>query len=342
MKRRLFLLQIILILVALVSCNNSVDDVFDAEVDPSSMPFTMEFIEDGELTLTTTGIKPEMKYSKDGGKTFTPVEFKGLITYTCTINVSAGDKISLYSVRTVTDLLRIVCTSDCYIYGNMMSIVYSDDFTNKYTVPNLVFSNLFYNNNHIRNHASKALILPATNLGIGCYRYMFAHSSIQTAPQLPATTLSERCYEAMFKCSDLQEAPQLPATELAEYCYFEMFSGCEYLTTVPQQLPAKTLVEGCYHQMFDGCNSITTAPVLYGELLVDNCYRFMFRNCENLNSITCLAIDKAGSSIDPYTQDWVKNVSGSGVFIKSAKASPTLWLFDGPSCVPSGWIVESQ
>lgn len=338
MKRRLFLLQIILILVALVSCNNSVDDVFDAEADPSSMPFTMEFIEKGELTLTTTGIKQEMKYSKDGGKTFTPVEFKGLMTYTCTINVSAGDKISLYSVRTVTDLLRIVCTSDCYIYGNMMSIVYSDDFKNKDTVPNLVFSNLFYNNNHIRNHASKALILPATNLGIGCYRYMFAHSSIQTAPVLPSTTLSERCYESMFAYSDLQTAPELPATDLAESCYFEMFRGCENLTTVPQQLPAKNLKAYCYRNMFYDCKKITTAPVLPAKSLVDYCYDYMFFGCENLSSVTCLAENKDFATEIP-TNNWLKDVSDSGTFTKSANAKPELWPLLGPSYIPNGWNV---
>lgn len=338
MKRRLFLLQIILILVALVSCNNSVDDVFDAEADPSSMPFTMEFIEKGELTLTTTGIKPEMKYSKDGGKTFTPVEFKGLMTYTCTINVSAGDKISLYSVRTVTDLLRIVCTSDCYIYGNMMSIVYSDDFKNKDTVPNLVFSNLFYNNNHIRNHASKALILPATNLGIGCYRYMFAHSSIQTAPVLPSTTLSERCYESMFAYSDLQTAPELPATDLAESCYFEMFRGCENLTTVPQQLPAENLKAYCYRNMFYDCKKITTAPVLPAKSLVDYCYDYMFFGCENLSSVTCLAENKDFATEIP-TNNWLKDVSDSGTFTKSANAKPELWPLLGPSYIPNGWNV---
>ena len=338
MKRRLFLLQIIFILVALASCNNSVDDVFDV-VDPYSVPFTMEFIEDGELTLTTTGIKPEMKYSKDSGKTFTPVEFKGPMTYTCTIDVSAGDKISLYSVRTVTDLLRIVCTSDCYIYGNMMSIVYSDDFKDKDTVPDLVFSNLFYNNNHIRKHDSKALILPATNLGIGCYRYMFAHSSIQTAPVLPATTLSERCYESMFAYSDLQTAPELPATELAEYCCFNMFEGCSSLTTVPEQLPAEELKANCYQRMFYGCENITTAPVLPAKILVDGCYNYMFNGCTNLNSITCLAVNKNATSLP--TSNWLNNVSSSGTFTKSANASSAVW-FDGPNGIPLGWnVVEN-
>lgn len=342
MKCKLFLLQIILILVALVSCNNSVDDVFDV-VDASSTPLTLEFIEKGEMTLTSELGVLEMKYSKDGGKTFTKAEFKGRLgKYTCTIEVSVGDKISLYSLKGSSPLLKIGCTADCYVYGNIMSLVYSEDFKGKDTVPALAFIELFYENNHIRNHATKPLILPATNLGASCYSLMFAYSSIQIAPELPATTLSERCYEAMFKCSDLQAAPQLPATELAELCYFEMFSGCEYLTSVPEQLPAETLVDGCYQQMFDGCGKITTAPVLYGKILVDNCYRFMFRNCKNLNSITCLAIDKDGPTIDAFTKDWVKNVSDSGKFIKSADAYVGLWLFDGPSCVPSGWIVESQ
>lgn len=176
MKCRLFLLQIILILVALVSCNNSVDDVFDV-VDASSTPLTLEFIEKGEMTLTSELGVLEMKYSKDGGKTFTKAEFKGRLgIYTCTIEVSVGDKISLYSLKGSSPLLKIGCTADCYVYGNIMSLVYSEDFKGKDTVPALAFIELFYENNHVRNHATKPLVLPATNLGDSCYSLMFAYS----------------------------------------------------------------------------------------------------------------------------------------------------------------------
>lgn len=338
MKRRLFLLQIILILVALVSCNNSVDDVFDV-VDASSVPFTMEFIEDGELTLSTTFGKIEMKYSKDGGKTFTQAEFKGhLGKYTCTIEVSAGDKISLYGLKRSSTVFKIGCTADCYIYGNMMSLVYSEDFEDKDTVPALAFTELFYENNHIKNHASNPLILPAANLGDSCYSLMFAYSSIQTAPILPATTLAPHCYEAMFKCSDLQTAPELPATTLAESCYFEMFRGCEYLTTVPQQLPAENLKAYCYRNMFYDCKKITTAPVLPAKSLVDYCYDYMFGGCENLSSVTCLAENKDFATEIP-TNNWLKDVSDSGTFTKSANAKPELWPLLGPSYIPNGWNV---
>ena len=338
MKRRLFLLQIILILVALVSCNNSVDDVFDVD-DPYSVPLTLEFIEKGEMTLTSELGVLEMKYSKDGGKTFTKAEFKGhLGKYTCTIEVSAGDQISLYSLKGSTPLLKIGCTADCYVYGNIMSLVYSEDFKGKDTVPTLAFTELFHSNNHIKNHASKPLILPATNLGDSCYSLMFAYSSIQTAPELPATTLAPHCYEAMFKCSDLQAAPQLPATTLAESCYFEMFRGCEYLTTVPQQLPAENLKAYCYRKMFYDCKKITTAPVLPAKSLVDYCYDYMFDGCENLSSVTCLAENKDFATDSP-TNNWLKNVSDSGTFTKSANAKPELWPLLGPSYIPNGWNV---
>lgn len=338
MKRRLFLLQIILILVALVSCNNSVDDVFDV-VDASSVPFTMEFIEDGELTLSTTFGKIEMKFSKDGGKTFTQAEFKGhLGKYTCTIEVSAGDKISLYGLKRSSTVLKIGCTADCYIYGNMMSLVYSEDFEDKDTVPALAFTELFYENNHIKNHASNPLILPATNLGDSCYSLMFAYSSIQTAPILPATTLAPHCYEAMFKYTDIQTAPELPATDLAESCYFEMFRGCENLTTVPQQLPAENLKAYCYRNMFYDCKKITTAPVLPAKSLVDYCYDYMFFGCENLSSVTCLAEDDDHATDCP-TAKWLKNVSTSGTFTKSANAETDLWIGEYDNTIPNYWHV---
>ena len=60
-----------------------------------------------------------------------------------------------------------------------------------------------------------------------CYVNLFSDTNLTTAPELPATELAMGCYAFMFhNCSYLTRAPELPATTLADVCYYSMFSGC--------------------------------------------------------------------------------------------------------------------
>ena len=169
--------------------------------------------------------------------------------------------------------------------GNVMSLLYGDNFTNKTMFPNnqsglqCIFS---YDNYLI--DASK-LILPATTLTEKCYKQMFIGSrSLTSAPVLPATTLAVSCYSNMFwSCWALTTAPELPATTLTRYCYFNMFRDCKALTTAPE-LPATTLVSDCYSQMFYDCRALTTAPELPATSLASSCYSYMFKNCTSLTT----------------------------------------------------------
>ena len=192
------------------------------------------------------------------------------------------------------------------IEGNIMSLLYGDDFADSTTFPNsdYIFCSLFKN----------ALVVSAEHL------------------VLPATTLKPYCYRAMFSgCTMLTKAPELPATTLATGCYWYMFDKCA-ITEAPE-LPATTLAEGCYGYMFLQC-PITKAPVLKAATLVKECYVHMFEGCGLLNRITCLATSGFGAS--SCLTDWVKNVAGDGAFAKAAGA--TSWTI-GASGIPAGWIV---
>jgi len=204
--------------------------------------------------------------------------------------------------------------------------------------------------------------LPATTLAKSCYAGMFyGCTSLTTAPRLPATTLAESCYTGMFYlCTNLTTAPRLPATTLAEFCYSSMFNSCTSLTIAPE-LPATTLVNSCYHQMFDGCEnleeahelpatsladscyylmfhntSITVAPELPATTLYQYCYYGMFYGCTKLKSVTCLATNISASRC---TENWLKDVSGSGTFTKDSNM--TNWQ-SGDSGIPSGWTVNNK
>jgi hypothetical protein len=87
------------------------------------------------------------------------------------------------------------------IEGNIMSLLYGDDFASNSALTNSTyqFCSIF----------KKALVVSAENL------------------ILPATTLKNYCYRAMFSwCTTLEKAPFLPATTLAQGCYWYMFEQC--------------------------------------------------------------------------------------------------------------------
>jgi len=93
----------------------------------------------------------------------------------------------------------IVFTDNCNIGGNIMSLLYGDNFENQTTFPSGTthnFSDLF---NIPKLVSAENLILPATKLTLNCYSRMFQGcTSLTTAPALPATTLAQNCYASMF------------------------------------------------------------------------------------------------------------------------------------------------
>ena len=179
------------------------------------------------------------------------------------------------------------CSADCYVYGNIMSILDKENFATATTVSERAFYALFEGNQNISNHPQKPLVLPATTLNISCYEKMFKGcTGLTSAPELPATTMAESCYANMFNnCTGLTAAPALPATTLAPNCYRAMFMNCTSLTTAPE-LPAQTLDEAgwCYQYMFRGCTGLTVAPELPATTLEWGCYRNMFDGCTGLTA----------------------------------------------------------
>lgn len=249
-------------------------------------PLTLEFIDDGEITIANPW--STLKYSRNGGS-LTAVEG-------ASISVKKDDKIAFYAVESETErgkAMKINCSSDCYIYGNIMSLVTLDAASNNWNpsatelIADYCFYCLFYSNSHIKNHSEKSLLLPATTISSHCYESMFAEcTSLTSAPALPATDLSHSyaCYSGMFSgCTSLKSAPELRAKDLYHDCYSNMFSGCSSLTKAPS-LPATILISNCYYGMFAGCVSLTSAPDLPAKKLEDCCYYDMFNGCSSLEN----------------------------------------------------------
>ena len=271
--------------------------------DYSQDYFTMIVTVGGDVTWTGTG-NNALYYSKDNGTTWSES------SVSITLSVNEGDKV-LWKGETSTTNQGIGAFSGgtdvrYTVEGNIMSLLFGDDFKGQTSLEGRAFYLLFYNNKNITS---------AENLS------------------LPATTLAEECYYAMFSgCSSLVTAPELPAATLAEGCYVLMFNSCSSLVTAPE-LPATTLADRCYNNMFNGCSSLVTAPELPATTLTFYCYGYMFSGCSSLNYIKCLATNISALNC---LSDWVSNVASSGTFLKAA--SMTSWPA-GTSGIPTGWTV---
>lgn len=254
-----------------------------------------------------TDMITSISYSTDNGETWTTTnntdnKEENLVI---TVNVSKGDKVmwkgdaiqlGYLDEDDYGDGVGSFFTSTCEFdaQGNIMSLLYGDDFKNKATIEkDYAFAYLFnsdYDEEKVCEVVNaKNLSLPATTLANSCYYSMFEGcTSLTTAPELSATTLAEGCYEGMFYgCTNLTIAPELLATTLAFGCYSYMFWGCTSLTTAPE-LPATTLARNCYYCMFRDCTSMTTAPELPATTLASSCYNNMFYGCTNLTTAPAL------------------------------------------------------
>ena len=297
----------------------------ELETPMAEMPLTFEAVEAGSITVNweqwSTPSLDGIEYQLNGGE-WTDAAWGQPIT------LAVGDKVCLrgdngtcYDEATWAGF-HIESQNDCYVYGNMMSLIDKDGFaTNTTLTEPYAFFHLFQRSDYepattIRNHPTKDIVLPATTLTYNCYDGLFADcQGITRAPQLPATTLADWCYCMMFSGTGITEAPALPATTLTNACYSDMFMNCTSLAAAPE-LPAPTLVEGCYSSMFSGCSS--------------------------LGYVKCLATD---ISADYCTTGWLSGVAATGTFVKAAAMNG--WPVgadesENVNGIPEGWTVDES
>ncbi|MDO4801908.1 MAG: BspA family leucine-rich repeat surface protein, partial [Prevotellaceae bacterium] len=108
--------------------------------------------------------------------------------------------------------ILISSTNDISASGNIMSLLYGEDFEDKFTLNERnTFAGLFAGSSTSKNTTLKDV----------------------SKLKLPATTLSNGCYYDLFcNCSNITTSPYLPAETLVTNCYYSMFSGCTNLSKV--------------------------------------------------------------------------------------------------------------
>lgn len=255
-----------------------------------SIPLTFEArVADVKVTFSNKS-SGKVYYKVNGGN---EAEISSLTSAKITLS-NAGDKVEFFGNNNTyysgNISSSIACDKQCYVYGNVMSLVNKNGFKNARILQNeRAFQSLFSNNINIDISPEHNLLLPATTLTEYCYYSMFyGCTGLTRTPELPATSLANCCYDSMFiGCTGLSEAPELPATSLASSCYSNMFSGCTELAAAPV-LPATTLAYKCYFSMFRNCTKLTAMPSLPATTLEEECYEWMFEGCTELTQVTLL------------------------------------------------------
>lgn len=323
----------------LVNRVNDGDFQYMPKHDYASDYLTFDIVSGGTINWLVVGgdiaVAKTISYSTDNGQTWTEITSS---TGGTSFNVSAGDKVlfkgenNAYASGTARYSTFNGSTATFNVEGNIMSLIYGDDFAGHTTLsePNC-FPTFFKSTNVV--DASRLIL---SGMGQNCYQGMFnACYNLTSAPELPATTLASGCYSSMFNaCTSLTTAPELPATTLVSSCYDQMFRGCTSLTEAPS-LPATTLAERCYYRMFFNCTSLSTAPELPATTLAQSCYNRLFFGCTSLSYIKCLATDISANNC---TWNWLNGVAATGTFVKAASMND--WT-TGTSGIPEGWTIEN-
>lgn len=271
----------------------------------AATPLTLEAKEAGAVVTFSNKASGPVTYRLNGGSEQTIGSgTSGTVTLS-----AVGDKVQFYGDNTAygsndeDTSSYIECSKNCYVYGNIMSLIKSSGFENEteltaeYTFAYL-FKKRTTNVTNILNKEGQALLLPATKLTKNCYSSMFnGCTKLTSAPKLPATELADYCYRYMFRyCNSITTAPELPATNLKTGCYSYMFDSCPNLITPPTTLPATSLKSECYRSMFEGCSGLTSAPALPATTLDNYCYNSMFSGCTSLTAAPVLSATMLASN----------------------------------------------
>lgn len=288
---------------------------------------TFVAVSDGtfEFSGTTGGSQVNMiAYSLDDGDTWS--EYQNQVS----LNVQAGDvvkwkgnmvpypKIGSYEIADRASGIGVFSASTAMfnLQGNIMSLLYDDDFKDKTDlIDSCTFNLMFYTTNIVN---ANTLVMPSHDLTINCYCRMFYEcAKMYTAPLLVAENINNFCYFEMFMgCERLINAPSLIATELKKSCYHRMFGYCESIVVAPV-LHGEIMKESCYESMFKGCTSLLIAPQLSSTTLARCCYNAMFEGCSSLKSAPNLP------SLDVPTSGYCEMFKGCTNLVSAPKISAT-------------------
>ena len=207
--------------------------IFNAtDTTNSDLPIYFQFTGTGNYYGTTIQI------STDGGKTWTNKTSSsssngGTLLATITkgqcLQIKGTNNTYDYNSGTIYNQLKI-SSVDNYICGNILSLIYGDNYVNNDRLPNDYRTFRYFFQQSYYTLSAENLILPS-NVTSYCYSHFFASCSrLKIAPQLPKNTTTNYCYEYMFQgCTNLKKAPDIICNRLSSYSCYYMFYNCTAL-----------------------------------------------------------------------------------------------------------------
>ena len=199
--------------VAYIEDADRIDWKSKEKVDYTTEYLTFNILSAGTInwTASNTAITKTIDYKLNDGGWTSITSNTGSSAPTITVN--AGDKVQFRGNNTQYANSSYYnsfsgSTASFEAEGNIMSLIYGDDFKNNLTISSTyALASLFRN----------------------CTKLVSAENLI-----LPSTTLANWCYQEMFQgCKSLTTAPKLPATTLELSAYDDMLASCKSLTTEP-------------------------------------------------------------------------------------------------------------
>lgn len=181
---------------------------------------------------SSNAITKTIQYSKDGGTTWSSVTSSSAGSGTVITEVQVGDTVmfkgnnSYYSENDMGN--RFVTDVHYAIKGNIMSMIYGDNFIGQTTFPEIQETQrvglglwgVYDTSINPNLEDAYDLVLPATALTKSCYMDMFMNCvNLVYAPELNANTLVEKCYNSMFwGCSKINYVKCLATDISADWC----------------------------------------------------------------------------------------------------------------------------
>lgn len=266
---------------------------------------TTEVLESGgTITFTipstvNTSKVTNVSYRKNGGEWITTANSSSEVVIT--VNVDADDIVEWKGNGTVyggggnfANCSHWGGTAPFDVYGNLMSMLYNDDFIGKTTYPTTTIRATQHMFSYALVVDATNLILPATTCYGQAYMCLFDYctSLINPPARLPAPVVKSAMYYNMFRgCTSLVRMPTISATSIdtaGTLHYSGMFQGCSALQyNTNQTIHVGTARTQCCQSMFHGCSSMVNAPNVDCTSIASGAqqpFRSMFQNCTNLQT----------------------------------------------------------
>jgi len=211
-------------------------------IDISTLPeyqyLTIEVLESGNLTfyVKQQTDASSVSYRVNGGSWTTTTNPRDV---TITVPVSANDKVewkgnATYYSNDYNSGSKFGGDVSFNASGNIMSMLYGDNFVGQYTVSvDRALSNFFDSSKII---SAENLVFPATSYTSNCCTRVFRNCTQLTTPpkEIPnITTAGDYVFDFMFEnCTALTKTPILRTKVLFSYMYDDMFKGCTNLNEI--------------------------------------------------------------------------------------------------------------